>query len=65
MSTRRLELIRDLVADCLVSNNEEVIIQLIYTLETEYKEIAKLSTYGEYSDSWTHKQVLDYITYET
>lgn len=65
MSTNRLELIRDLVADCVISNNEEVLVQLIYTLETEYKEIAKLSTFGEYSDSWTHNQVMDYITFET
>jgi hypothetical protein len=48
-----------------MSHNEEVIIQLILKLELEYKEIAELSTFGEYTSTWTHQQVLRYITEET
>ena len=61
----RSEIIRKLVNDCIVSHNEEVIIQLILKLELEYKEIAELSTFGEYTGTWTHQQVLRYITEET
>ncbi|NDG28618.1 hypothetical protein EB118_00745 [bacterium] len=61
----RSEIIRKLVNDCIISHNEEVIIQLILKLELEYKEIAELSTFGEYTSTWTHQQVLRYITEET
>ena len=30
----------------------------------QYAELAKVITAGEYDSSWTHKKLLDYITYE-
>jgi hypothetical protein len=29
----------------------------------EYRQLAELSTMGEYKATWTHNDVLDYITY--
>lgn len=61
----REEEISQLVQDCLIAHQEIILIKLIVQLEKEYKEIAQLSTLGEYNPSWTHKEVLDYITYNT
>lgn len=61
----RIDILRELIQDCIITHNEEVLVNLIYNLENEYKEVAKLSTLGEYNDSWTHEQVLNYITQET
>jgi hypothetical protein len=52
-----------LLNDCLISHNEDIIVQLIYRLELEYRQLAELSTMGEYKATWTHNDVLDYITY--
>jgi hypothetical protein len=64
MKTRE-EQIADLVQECFLVHQEAIIVKLILGLEVEYQEIAKLATMGEYRSDWTHKQVLDYITYET
>ena len=61
----REEEISQLVQDCLIAHQEIILIKLIVQLEKEYKEIAQLSTLGEYNPNWTHKEVLDYITYNT
>lgn len=61
----RFEEIAQLVDDCIISNNTIVVIQLIVQLEKDYKEIAKLATLGRYEDTWTHHEVLNYITEET
>lgn len=61
---KREEEISRLVYDCLTAHQEIILIQLIAQLEQEYKEVAALATFGEYKNSWTHKEVLDYITYE-
>lgn len=60
----RLDAIRKLLSDSIYSHNEEVIVNLIFKLEKEYVELAKLSTFGEYKREWTHPQLLDYITKE-
>ena len=61
----REEEISQLVQDCFIAHQEIILIKLIVQLEKEYKEIAQLSTLGEYNPNWTHKEVLDYITYNT
>lgn len=61
----RIEEIQRLVDDCIISNNNVIITQLIFQLEKDYKELAKLSTLGAYKDNWTHLEVLNYITTET
>ena len=63
--SNREKILRELVTDCFVAHQPEIIIRLLIQLEDEYLEIAKLATMGEYKTTWTHKQVLDYITYET
>lgn len=57
--------IDSLVYEAIATHNEIIIIQLIKKLEEDYIEVCKLATMGEYSKGWTHRQVLDYITYET
>lgn len=57
--------IRDLVYECINTNNELILVELIYRLEQEYIDVARLSTYGDYKQSWTHQEVLNYITYNT
>lgn len=61
----REQAIETLVLDCIVAHQERIIVKLIAELESNYMELAKLSSMGEYQPSWTHKQLLDFITYET
>jgi hypothetical protein len=64
MNESRFTAVERLVSDCIIAHQETIIVRLIVELEKNYKEIAKLSTLGEYKDDWTHEQVLDYITKE-
>jgi hypothetical protein len=61
----RIDVIRDLISECLSTNNQEILVNLIYRLELEYNEIANLATLGEYNVSWGHLKTIDYITKET
>ena len=61
----RFEEIESLVNDCIISNNSIILVQLIVQLEKDYRELAQLTTFGEYKNDWTHDKVLDYITEET
>ena len=61
---RNAEDIRLLVYECIASHNEEVLVQLIWRLEQDYIDIARLSTYDEYERNWTHAKVINYLTYE-
>jgi hypothetical protein len=61
----REKAIEILISDCIIAHQESIIVKLISELERDYVELAKLATMGEYSEDWTHRQVLDYITYET
>jgi hypothetical protein len=54
----------DLIEECIYSNKLEFLAELIVKLEMEYIDIARLATDDNYQISWTHTQVLDYITYE-
>lgn len=57
--------IEKLVNDCHLAHQEAIIVQLIYRLEKEYKELAMLASLGEYQETWTHQKLLDHVTYET
>tara|TARA_B100001113_G_C21012704_1_gene580031 strand:+ start:840 stop:1043 length:204 start_codon:yes stop_codon:yes gene_type:complete len=57
--------VTDLVFECIATHNELILVELITRLEKEYVEIAELSTLGKYKSSWSHEDVLNYITYET
>lgn len=59
------ENISSLVYECISTHNEPILIELIYRLQKEYVDVAKLSTMGEYKSTWTHEQVLNYITINT
>ena len=55
--------VRHLVLDAIDTHNEEIIISLLIKLLEEYIEIARLTTDNKYRKTWTHKDVLNYITY--
>ena len=63
--SNKIENIEQLVYDCIQTNNEVIIIEIIQKLQEEYIELAKLSSYGEYKTSWSHLDVLNYLTYNT
>ena len=62
---RREDAIEVLVSDCIIAHQEAIIVKLIAQLEEEYEELALLASMGEYKPTWTHRDLLDYITYET
>lgn len=53
-----------LINECIKNNNLTFLATLICKLQKDYEDIAKLCTAGNYTSVWTHKQVLDFITYE-
>ncbi|NDB86811.1 MAG: hypothetical protein EB127_29590 [Alphaproteobacteria bacterium] len=55
----------DVIDHCLNSDKKEFLAALIVKIQTEYKEIAELSTDGEYQVTWTHNDLLDYLTYQS
>ncbi len=59
------EQIEDLVNECINTHNELILVELIYRLEHEYIDIARLATYDDYKKNWTHQEVVNYITYNT
>lgn len=61
---KTLDSIREVVLEAISTHNEEFLVELIYKLQEEYNDIAKLSTMGEHKNTWTHKKTLDYITKE-
>jgi len=63
--SNKLENIEQLVYDCISTNNEIIIVELIERLQDEYIELAQLSSYGEYKTSWSHLDLLNYLTYNT
>lgn len=56
--------IRVLVYECMATHNEEIVIELIARLEKQYIDVAALATLGQYTESWSHEDLLSYITYE-
>lgn len=62
---KQIEEMLDLIEDCIKSNNLYLLSIILCDLKNEYVEIAELATDGHYWNDWTHKQVLDYITYNS
>lgn len=58
------ETIRSLIYECINSNNIEIMVQIIIQLKKDYQDLAKLATMGYYDGKQTHKEVMDYITFE-
>ena len=58
------EALKALVEEAIRLHKIDFLVTLINKLQNEYIDIAKLATDGQYQISWTHKQVLDFITYE-
>lgn len=54
-----------IIEEAIKENKLKFIANLICTLQREYQEVCKLCTDGEYQQSWTHKMVLDYLTFES
>jgi hypothetical protein len=52
------------INECIKNNKIEFLANVICKLQREYREICELSTDGEFQLSWTHEQVLDYLTYQ-
>ena len=52
------------IENCIKENKIEFLANLMVTLQREYREIASLSTDGEYQLTWTHHQTLDYLTFQ-
>ena len=59
------EELRDLVRQCVMSHNEEILVNLIFYLEKDYIDLARLGTLDAYDATWTHEDVLNYMTYHT
>lgn len=53
-----------LIEECVQQNKLQFLAELVTKLEQEYIELARLITNDNYTSEWTHKQVLDYFTYE-
>jgi len=53
-----------LIQECIKNNNLVFLSKLFCKLQKDYEDLARLSTDGNYRPSWTHKHVLDYLTYE-
>tara|TARA_B100000073_G_C23569649_1_gene507557 strand:+ start:384 stop:611 length:228 start_codon:yes stop_codon:yes gene_type:complete len=62
---RNQDAVRELVYECILTHNEEILISLLVRLEKEYIDIAKVATFGKYHPDWSHEETLNYITYET
>ncbi len=60
-----IEQIRELVTECVLTHNEEVLVELISRLESDYVDVCRLATFDAYKTDWTHQEVLDFITYNT
>lgn len=58
------EEMRKLVEEALERNKIGFLVELICKLQDDYIDLARLATEDNYQASWTHRQVLDYITYE-
>lgn len=63
MNNNDLDAMRQLVSESIFSHNEEYLAQLIHKNLEEYKELALLVTEGKYKKTWTHRDVLNFVTY--
>jgi hypothetical protein len=52
-----------IINECIKNDKLKFLANMIVKLQEEYQEIAKLSTDGEYEVTWTHEQLLNFLTY--
>jgi hypothetical protein len=64
-SEKELEHLKLLVNECIKEDRIDFLVNLIYVLQQNYKDIALLCTDGNYHAGWSHDRVIDYITHET
>lgn len=60
----RVKAMLKIVNQAIKDNSVDFLANLLAKLQQDYEELATLSTDGNYQPNWTHKQVLDYLTYE-
>lgn len=60
-----IEDIKNLVNECVKNNKIDFLCNLVYVLQNNYKDLAKLATDGSYHEGWSHSQVIDFLTYES
>lgn len=65
MTHNDIDKIKNLVDECVKLKRLDFLSNIIYILQQNYQEVAKLATNGAYNEGWSHPQVIDYITYET
>jgi len=53
-----------LINECVKNDQVEFFAGIVCKLQREYKEVCELSTDGDFQATWTHQQVLDYLTYQ-
>jgi hypothetical protein len=63
MSTDREKAMLAVVEDCVKKNKLDLLSKILCDLQSEYHEVCRLSTDGAYEVTWSHKDVLDYLTY--
>lgn len=63
-NTQRVDDVLKIINECIRTNKLDFIANLIVTLQNDYTDLARLTTDGNYQPNWTHKQTLDYLTYE-
>jgi hypothetical protein len=61
---QKVDDILKIINECVRTNKLDFIANLIVTLQNDYTDLAKLTTDDNYQPNWTHKQTLDYLTYE-
>lgn len=61
---KELQEMIDLVEECIKLNKTHFLANVLYKIKKEYQQVCELSTDGAYKTSWTHKMVLDHLTYE-
>jgi hypothetical protein len=51
-----------MVEACIKKKETAFLAKLILKLQKDYLEVAKLSSDGRYKETWTHANLLDYLT---
>lgn len=64
MTRHEVSEMEDVIKECIKNNKITFLATLICNLQRDYKELAELSTDGEYNITWTHNQTLDFLTYK-
>jgi hypothetical protein len=64
MQDRDIKEMIQLINECVKKDKIDFLAAIICKIQKEYQEICELSTDGDYQVTWTHQQVLDYLTYQ-